>query len=297
MQPTYAPKPYSATNFTPIYMNQELQRTDSKSYKIALNEQNPLLGEWIKTNLDYDIAQTYSEKKLGQYNREDLTMLVEIMAQWKVHLGVVGEGFDNELIFITQFLYDNFKHFTISDIRLAMAWAISGKLDLQFVSTKVLSSHYVSKALNLYEEEKRAIVNKIAQQKDSYLRNKELNSKLEEHPIEKANSFKDHIIAVYQSYKAHGRFVDIGDLIYNWIRKNNIIKISNKDVDDALRYSNDKFIEERINAPKNQFKNVLDEKSIEFRKKKLAREYIVMKYFDNEDVINIVKLINENQFQ
>lgn len=278
-------------------MNQELQKTDSKNYKIALNGQNPLLGEWIKTNLDYDIAVTYSEKKLGQYNREDLTMLVEIMAQWKVHLGVVGEGFDNELIFITQFLYDNFKHFTISDIRLAMQWAISGKLDLQFVSTKVLSSHYVSKALNLYEEEKRAIVNKIAQQKDSYLRQKELNSKLEETPIDKANSFKDHIIAVYQSYKAYGRFVDIGDLIYNWVRENNIVQITNKDVDEAIKYSQEKFIEERLNAPKNQFKNAIDEKSVEFRKKKLAREYIIMKYFDSVDIISIVKLINENQFK
>ena len=225
-----------------------------------MNGQNPLLGEWIKTNLDYDIAVTYSEKKLGQYNREDLTMLVEIMAQWKVHLGVVGEGFDNELIFITQFLYDNFKHFTISDIRLAMQWAISGKLDLQFVSTKVLSSHYVSKALNLYEDEKRAIVNKIAQERESYLRNKELNSKLEETPIDKANSFKDHIIAVYQTYKAHGRFVDIGDLIYNWVRENNIYKITNKDIDEALKYSQEKFIEERLNAPKNLFKNAIDEK-------------------------------------
>lgn len=278
-------------------MNQELQKTDSKNYKIALNGQNPLLGEWIKTNLDYDIAVTYSEKKLGQYNREDLTMLVEIMAQWKVHLGVVGEGFDNELIFITQFLYDNFKHFTISDIRLAMQWAISGKLDMQFVSTKVLSSHYVSKALNLYEEEKRAIVNKIAQERESYLRNKELNSKLEETPIDKANSFKDHIIAVYQSYKAHGRFVDIGDLIYNWVRENNIVQITNKDVDEAMKYSQEKFIEERLNAPKNLFKNAIDEKSVEFRKKKLAREYIIMKYFDSVDVISIIKLITENQFK
>jgi hypothetical protein len=278
-------------------MNQELQKTDFKSYKIALNEQNPLLGDWIKNDTDYAIAQTYSEKKLGNYKREDLTLIVELMAQWKVHLGVVGDSFDNELIFITQFLYDNFKHFTISDIRLAMSWAISGKIDMQFVSAKTISSHYVSKALNLYEEEKRRIVNQIAQAKDSYTRHKELNSQIETTPIEKANTFKDHILAVYQTYQSKGWLVDIGDMIYDWIRKNNIMPITKVDVDNAIRYSQDKYIEERANALKTQFKTVLDEKSVEFRKKKLAREYIIMKYFEKVNEIEVVKAITENQFK
>lgn len=262
-----------------------------------MNERNPLFGEWLKTDIDYAVARTYNEKKLGSYKREDLTLIVELMAQWKVHLGVVGDSFDNELIFITQFLYDNFKHFTISDIRLAMSWAISGKIDMQFISAKTLSSHYVSKALNLYEEEKRRIVNQIAQSKESHIREKELNTRLETTPIEKANTFKDHILAVYQTYKSRGWLVDIGDLIYEWIRKNNIMAISKVDVDNAIKYSHEKYIEERANTSKTQFKTALDEKSVEFRKKKLAREYILMKYFDIVDEIGIVKSITENQFK
>lgn len=266
--------------------------------QIALKGQNQLIGDWIRTKEEYSIAQTYSEKKLGQFDKSDMTILVELMAQWKVHIGITAETFDNELVFICQFLYDNFKHFTISDIRLAMNWAISGKLDLSYVSSKTLSSLYVSKALNLYEDEKRRIVNLISQQKDSYNRQKDLNSKLEISPLDKANQFKEHIVSVYQKYKEDSLLIDIGDLIYNWIRANKIINISNSDVEEAIKYAHNRYIDEVSNKSiRTPFKTPIDEVSKELRKKKFAREYILMKFFDKVDVINIIKVIREEQFK
>jgi hypothetical protein len=279
-------------------MNQEIQKADLKESQIALKGQNQLIGDWIRTKEEYSIAQTYSEKKLGQFDKSDMTILVELMAQWKVHIGITAETFDNELVFICQFLYDNFKHFTISDIRLAMNWAISGKLDLSYVSSKTLSSLYVSKALNLYEDEKRRIVNLISQQKDSFNRQKDLNSKLEISPLDKANQFKEHIVSVYQKYKEDSLLIDIGDLIYNWVRANKIINISNSDVEEAIKYAHNRYIDEISNQSlRNPFKNTIDEKSKELRKKKLAREYILMKFFDKVDIINIIKVIREEQFK
>lgn len=266
--------------------------------QIALKGQNQLIGDWIRTKEEYSIAQTYSEKKLGQFDKSDMTILVELMAQWKVHIGITAETFDNELVFICQFLYDNFKHFTISDIRLAMNWAISGKLDLSYVSSKTLSSLYVSKALNLYEDEKRRIVNLISQQKDSYNRQKDLNSKLEISPLDKANQFKEHIVSVYQKYKEDSLLIDIGDLIYNWIRANKIINISNSDVEEAIKYAHNRYIDEVSNKSiRTPFKTAIDEVSKELRKKKFAREYILMKFFDKVDIINIIKVIREEQFK
>jgi hypothetical protein len=279
-------------------MNQEIQKADLNESQIALKGQNQLIGDWIRTKEEYSIAQTYSEKKLGQFDKSDMTILVELMAQWKVHIGITAETFDNELVFICQFLYDNFKHFTISDIRLAMNWAISGKLDLSYVSSKTLSSLYVSKALNLYEDEKRRIVNLISQQKDSYNRQKDLNSKLEISPLDKANQFKEHIVSVYQKYKEDSLLIDIGDLIYNWIRANKIINISNSDVEEAIKYAHNRYIDEVSNKSiRTPFKTPIDEVSKELRKKKFAREYILMKFFDKVDVINIIKVIREEQFK
>ena len=269
-----------------------------KESQIALREQNQLIGDWIKSEQDYAVAITYSEKRLGQFNKSDMTLLVELMAQWKVHIGITGETFDNELVFICQFLYDNFKHFTISDIRLAMNWAISGKLDLSFVSSKTLSSLYVSKALNLYEEEKRRIVNKISQEKESHNRHKELSQKTEISPIDKANQFKEHIMSVYNKYKEDAVLIDIGDFIYKWVRDNKIINISPNDIEEALKYSRNKFIEETMNENlRLLFKNNIDDTSKELRKKKFAREYILMNLFDKVDIINIIKLIREEQFK
>jgi hypothetical protein len=279
-------------------MNQEIQKADLNESQIALKGQNQLIGDWIRTKEEYSIAQTYSEKKLGQFDKSDMTILVELMAQWKVHIGITAETFDNELVFICQFLYDNFKHFTISDIRLAMNWAISGKLDLSYVSSKTLSSLYVSKALNLYEDEKRRIVNLISQQKDSYNRQKDLNSKLEISPLDKANQFKEHIVSVYQKYKEDSLLIDIGDLIYNWIRANKIINISNSDVEEAIKYAHNRYIDEVSNKSiRTPFKTPIDEVSKELRKKKFAREYILMKFFDKVDIINIIKVIREEQFK
>jgi len=279
-------------------MNQEIQKADLNESQIALKGQNQLIGDWIRTKEEYSIAQTYSEKKLGQFDKSDMTILVELMAQWKVHIGITAETFDNELVFICQFLYDNFKHFTISDIRLAMNWAISGKLDLSYVSSKTLSSLYVSKALNLYEDEKRRIVNLISQQKDSYNRQKDLNSKLEISPLDKANQFKEHIVSVYQKYKEDSLLIDIGDLIYNWVRANKIINISNSDVEEAIKYAHNRYIDEVSNKSiRTPFKTPIDEVSKELRKKKFAREYILMKFFDKVDIINIIKVIREEQFK
>jgi hypothetical protein len=279
-------------------MNQELQKTDSAESQIALNERNPLIGKWITTSVEHQVARTYGEKQIGEFSRNDMTMLVELMAQWRIHIGFTGDAMDNELVFICQFLYDNFKHFTISDIRLAMNWAINGKLDLSYVSTKTLSSLYVSKALNLYEEEKRRIVNQISEQKQRYIRNLELSSKIEQTPLDKANSFKEHIISVYEKYKSDGVLIDIGDLIYTWIRKNKIIEINAVDVEKATSYAQEKYLAERMNQSyKNTIVGNIDDGSKEIRKKKLAREYIIAKYFDSVNVINIINSIKVQQFK
>jgi len=81
---------FGKTNSTNTYMNQELQKTDSKNSQIALNERNPLFGEWLKTDIDYAVARTYNERN-SEATRGRLTLIVELMAQWKVHLGVTGE--------------------------------------------------------------------------------------------------------------------------------------------------------------------------------------------------------------
>jgi hypothetical protein len=82
-----------------------------------------------------------------------------------------------------------------------MNWAISGKIDMQFVSTKSISAMYVSKALNQYEDEKRAIVQRIAESKEAYERKKSREQNIEVSPQEKANSFKNILLDAYNDFR------------------------------------------------------------------------------------------------
>jgi hypothetical protein len=189
-----------------------------------LNKQNELIGNWIKTETELELVKTLSHKKIAHFTKEDMASLVEVMAKWKVLLGATNEATSEELILICQFIYDNFKKFTLEDIKIAMNWSISGKIDMSFVSTKTISALYVSKALQLYENEKKNVINKIAEEKLLYERKKSRDEVIIATPEEKANTFKTILIDLYSDYKNNGNFFDFGDFVYNWI-KDNILPI------------------------------------------------------------------------
>jgi len=280
-------------------MNNHLQ-IESKNYKIALEGQNKLIGTWIKDEQEYQIAQTYSEKKIGDYNREDMTKLVEVMAQWRLYLGVGAESTETELVVICQFLYDNFKKFTLSDIKLAMNWTISGIIDLEYVSTKVFSSFYVSRALNSYEAKKRSLVNKIMEERDKHLSwiESEKSKNIKETPEEKANSFKEILMSMYKMHQNGVDFYDLGDMVYEWLKKTNKLSRSSETINDAVKYGHDKYYEEKTNKSFRGkiYETIDNEEDKERRKKKYARMYMIKHFFDNATIGEMINSIKPSDF-
>jgi hypothetical protein len=137
------------------------------------------------------IAATYSGKRIRDFDHNDMRMLVELMGLWRINLGVTAESTAEELVVICQFVYDNFGQFTLDDIRAAMNLVVSGKINLEYVTQRNISSYYVSRALKAYEEYKREMVNQIAIDKENYLKRQEQRNRIELTPLERANSFKD----------------------------------------------------------------------------------------------------------
>jgi len=246
------------------------------------------------------VVQTFSEKRIGDFNKDDMKGLVEIMGKWRFLLGVQSESSDSELIFICQFIYDEFKKFTLSDIRLAMNWAISGKTDMTFVSHKSLSAAYVSKAIQAYEDEKRSIVKRIAYDKEAYERNKHVNEPLNISPEEQANTFLSILMDAYKKYKEKGDFYDLGDFIYNWMKKYKIANITKEVVNDAMIYGETRYrefkAEQKHEAGMRRIK-IMDTGDDESNKKKFAREYIIRKFFDKVEFEQLVKLVKVEQFK
>jgi hypothetical protein len=280
-------------------MNNQIVKQKLQNSLNLSNKQNELIGSWIENETELELVKTFSTKRIGHFTKEDMAQLVELMAKWKVLLGAANEATSAELVLICQFIYDNFKKFTLEDIKIAMNWAISGKIDMSFVSTKTISALYVSKALQLYEDEKKLIINKIAAEKAAFERKESINNATPETPQEKANIFKSILIDVYINYKENGKFFDFKDFVYNWMKNNKIFIPSKKDVNDAMIYGEIKNREYKQleQKDKKEFLNAtkyFESQDDEYKKKKFARQYIVTQFFDKlnnlQELLSYIKL-------
>jgi hypothetical protein len=243
------------------------------------------------------IAQTFSEKKIAQFNKTEMAQLVDAIAKWQIMLGLGSDSTEQELVFICQFIYDNFGSLTLSDINTASNLVVSQKIILEYTSQRKITALYVSKSLNAYIEYKTNLYNEILANKRKHL------EKLEDSKVrvltqsEKANDFKNHIIAMYKNYEEDGWTIDFGDFVYEWMKKLDLI--NNAIVPQAIAYAETRYIEDKKNPNSfaMQVKMGLNNiESIKFQKKKYAREYVVNNFFQCNDILDIIQLIKIDQF-
>lgn len=276
--------------------NQELGRPNSTNLQNQLAKPNSMIGNWIENEEQLQIARTFDDKQIRYYDKEDMTKLVEVMAKWRVLLGVTSDSTHEELIVICQFVYDNFKSHTLSDIKLAMNWIVSGKVDIGFVSQKTISAYYISRAMNAYDEEKRKLFKKVMEQKSNYQNKLEMETKPNFSPEQRADNFKKLILELYDSYKKGGFFLDFGDSVYNWIKRSKAIPLTQSLVDAAVKYGKDQFLEERKEESKKRLVKAIEPESREYREKKLARHYIILEYFKSTSIQAIINTIKPEHF-
>jgi len=243
------------------------------------------------------VAKTMEEKKISQFNKSDMAGLVSLLGQWKVLLGSNTEISDAELIFVCQFIYDNFGRFTLSDVKIAMQMAISGKLNIEYVSQKTISGLYISKCLNSYEEYKARIINELAYKKQKQENQLSIEASKNATQQEKASIHKEYLVSMYNSYKNNGVINDYGDFIYKWMKQESILTPNNKDVTDALAAAQERLTKERNldNSIGNKLKP--EEKSDEEKKKRFAREFLVMRIFESNDIVELLKLVKLEYFK
>ena len=276
--------------------HQELQKADYTSWQVQHKKPNNLIGNWIVNSEEYNIASTLSEKKIGDFNREEMGSIVDLMANWRLMLGVTNEVTQEELVFITQFIYDNYKYLCLRDLEYAKNWAIMGKTDVGFVTQKTFSSYYVSRCINAYEAEKRRIINEISHRKERYETKKAIEKPTQLSPQEKANSFKDHLLTLYKSFNEEREYVDIGDMVYNWAKENNLLSLNPREVDAAMVYA-----KERLREYKTTEKSVSTSLNVpmdeDTRLKKYARIFVLNNMFRKYAISELVNKINLEYFK
>ena len=265
---------------------------------MQLTKPNKLIGNWINSKDEMAIALTMGEKRIGQFDRKDMEDIVDVLAQWRLMLGVTTDSTHEELVFITQFIYDNYKHLTLSDLTMAKTWSIMGKVDVGFVSQKTFSSYYISRSINAYEDEKRKIINDISEKKERYEMRMALERPTPIAPEAEMKSFQEHIVTMYQSYHNGNEPYDIGDLVYNWLKQVKLANPNQNEVNEAMIYANEKLREHNYEKNKHlKTKIAIDENmSEENLKKKFARSYIRNKIFDSVPLSTIISKIRIEQF-
>ena len=256
-----------------------------------------MIGQWLNSEEEHSIAKSYDEKRLKHFNKEDIKELVELVGRWRLLLGVTSESNDTELVVITQFIYDNYPNVTLTDIRFAMNWSISGRIEVGFVTQKNISSYYVSKAINAYIIEKRNIVNHIEERKNSLLAQKQ-NEIIEQTPVEKANTFKSIVLNLYDSYKKEKPILDYNDIVYSWLKKSKNLCIKQEVINEAIRYGSKRYSDEKQDLSIANKINQSFENDKENRMKKYSRSFMITYFFKTmKSEVDIINLIEVKDFQ
>lgn len=258
---------------------------------------NKLIGNWIVSKEEFKIASTVVDKRIGDFSREEMGQIVDLMSNWRLLLGVTSEVTQEELIFITQFIYDQYKYLSLSDLELAKNWAITGRTDVGFVTQKTFSSYYISRCINSYEDEKRRIINEISQRKEKYEMRKELETPKQLSPEDRANSFKDHLITLFKAFNEDREYVDVGDIVYNWAKDHRLVSLNPKEVQDAMLYANERLREFKANdikaSPSMNFMAMDDDT----RKKKYARIFVLNNMFRKYAISELIGKITLDYFK
>lgn len=263
------------------------------------NRPNALLGNWIRNDIEKSVAECYSEKPIGQYNTKDMEALVDMVARWRVLLGVTNESTPVELRVITQFIYDSYKSLTLKDIELAMMWSINGTIEIGFVTQKNISAYYVSRCINAFIARKREIVNEIAEKKERYLA-EQAAKESQITPQQKAEKWKSYFCEIYNKYAQTGQFFDFHHMIYNWLRKVNMLNVPKEEIAASYDYATNRITKEReerkLKPQKSYFRlEGLDDEDKLI--KRLRREYVIMKLFDRTDLGTFIRAIKIDDFK
>ena len=168
-----------------------------------------------------------------------------------------------------------------------------------FVTQKNISSFYVSKALNAYSESKRSIYNELMEKRERMISRRQLETSVQHTPVEKANHFREYIVSLYHGYKSGGYFYDIGDFAYNWLKKTGQLNLAKDEIDAAVKYGKDSFRRLKqadAGSAAALLRSSLQKENQEQAEKRLAREYILMKYFDDKTIPEIIEKINIRDF-
>jgi hypothetical protein len=235
-----------------------------------------------------------NSKKFKDYSTEkDLLLMNALITKWAKYIGAkIPEPID--MNGLANFFKESFPNFNDFDLNECIILLVNGKLDTDAESYGSLSPMYCSKVLHAYQEHKSRILFKVRDeiQKIESQQPKAIDKN------QRLLDFKKLLSYAKKDVEDKKTFIDTGDVIYNFIRYNKLIKIPKELQEEALSYGEKMFSDEKkkkvieATMKNHAYKTTAD---LNFEKedkvKKYAREFVVNKWLEQTEMDKIVQKI------
>ena len=232
-------------------------------------------------------------KKFKEYSTEkDLLLMNALITKWAKYIGAKQpEALD--LNSIANYIKESFPNFNDVDLNEMINLLVNGRLETDAEAYGSLSIMYCSKVLHAYQDYKFKVLFRVREelQKMENEKPKVINKE------ERLKNFKDLLIYAKETTKTE-TYVDAGDIIYGFVRKNKLMSIPKEMSNDAIDYGKKRFSDEKkkkymeATIKHHSYKTLSDLNFEEEDKiKKYAREYVVNIWLKEVDVSKIIEKI------
>ncbi len=218
-----------------------------------------------------------------------MNVLLDSVAKWRAYIGLPKDDVSVELALIVEYLQKNWGKITIKEFELAWLMAINGKLeDCEFFGN--FSPMYVGKVLNSYLYYRKITLSELLNRKS----NKEYEENLKKPtPEESAENMKDILRSMYKNFLEEKEIIDPFNLLYNFFRKHKWLRVTQADIDEAMKNASMRYYESK---QKTAFSGDVFSRSKEDSVKSIARNYLVEKFLEKNDIDMLINNINSELF-
>ncbi len=222
-------------------------------------------------------------------NLTDLNPLVNVVAKWRMYIGLPKEDISEELSIVADFLFKQYPFLTISEIELAYTLSVTNKLkDVEFYGS--FSPLYVGKVLDSYLYYRKLTLADTIRRKQKYDNElKEIESRPS--PEKQCNDLKSAIKDMYEEFKQTGYLRDPFNICYNYFRRTKMLIVKKEEIDGAMDYGKKMY----LSKERNLFEKV-SESSKESEIQRYARNWCVQNYFNKMGIDVILNNIKVEHF-
>lgn len=263
------------------------QLASSQNSQIQLQKQKPLL-EFTSTSEEVALVKCVENSVLIG-NLTDLNPLVNVVAKWRMYIGLPKEDISEELSIVADFLSKQYPFLTIAEIELAYTLSVTNKLkDVDFYGS--FSPLYVGKVLDSFLYYRKLTLADTIRRKQQYDNEiKEMENRPT--PAKQCNDLKGTIKDMYEEYKQNGELRDPFNICYNFFRRTKMLVVKKDEIEKAMDYGKKKY----LSKERNLFDKVT-ESTKESEIQRYARNWCVQNYFDNVGINIILNNIKVEHF-